>query len=628
MAEGITLDGNVVNYLKADGFVAKLGASADFKDPFVADFSKLFVSASPNYYSLDTAGRQKILKAYADAVYPDVPTTVTNGLYTTTLDNEKTRLIAKLGNTFQEYDRNLALESKAAGYFNNLALDAQVAEAEALRIQQSSQQRAEDAYNQSLLDATWYKPFVDTPQSPAENIEAKTPSAEITKKLFGTPLIYDSSDVVAASSSTSKKIEPRTKVNSWVISWEPTQRIGIVKVPLSKLLVALGDISEGKNVNDLLSFNDALLFDIADLIDFKSINRRVFLPLAANRMVLLKEFIITRKNIQQTEITHGSKYFQVFTEAFPEFSLNIEAVKFADIAKKVKMFFDNVMKRISETNKYSGGLYIYDVLTEEFPSFDVSKLSEKINSGELIRYRLLPRSIKMSTSSEDPNIMKINLDGIIVEWEKQSARFNVPKLADANKAAKDTATKPNPNIIGPNEKYDVAFINSSLPFIASLTNQAGGASAYVVKTVGNTLYRLNDPKVQSYYLNKSTSLWFLDKYTYDPDTKRHFMLEYSNDFTQQALDEIYKDTLTIYSELFTYLSKNVPPKNKEFDTYSNNSQWYNNILSKTMAQIKVPSAQQSIFRKGFENYMSSEARRKNNDDLIAKIYSFGVSTVY
>lgn len=678
----------ITNSLPNKNFINSLGSfsSVNKADPAAIKFYSDLVAKHPEI-TKNTENLFKVLNEYANKVYPDldtyteVPNPFGGQSSRVALQNEKTQLIAKLTNGIQSFKTNIldknpyaaatAGATTQATQQNSVFLPPPVilnpisttttTTTAAVQPPDPNVTTTTTTTTTTTSTTTTTTPAEQTPVSGEPKVDERRdassysypPGAAVecgdasvskdgvcvklpTSDSASAP-VQDQIDLGSGSnkslgaSSTSDTAAALNTINSWVISWEPTQKVGIVKVPLSKLIAALGSSSSADNVNSLQYYNDALLFNVDNLIDFKSVNRRIFLPLASNRMVILKEFSLARKNIQQVELTHGSKYFQVFTETFPEFTLSIEAVKFADIAKKVKLFFDNVMKRISEPSKYSGSLYIYDVLAEEIPSFNLSELTEKLDTGELIRYRLLPRSVKMTTSAEDPNMLKITLDGIIVEWEKQKGRFKIPKIPPATTGsgtgqtggspAQPAPPTPPKQLIGPNAKYANTFTAES---IGPTGNNATANVTYAVTRVGNTLYKLNDPKVQSYYTSPLSSLWRLDQYTYDPDTKKYYMVEYNNDFSQQATDEIYKDTQGIYAEIFTYLSNNAP-KNEEFNTYNNNVEWYNTVLAKIFSQLDVPTAQRLNFRKGFEYFVAVEARRKNNDDLIDKVYSFGIN---
>lgn len=222
--------------------------------------------------------------------------------------------------------------------------------------------------------------------------------------------------VIEAEYNSGTYKRPESIFNSWVLAWEPTQKVGIVKVPIRTIREAL---SPQTYSNRLAYYNNLLNFSTEELIDFSQVYETIFLPMSSNKLILLQEFTLNRRNIQQTEITHGSRYFQVFTESFPDFTLEIQVVKFADVHKKVKLFFDNVMKRISETARYGGSLYLYDVLAEDIPAFDLNRLALLVTTNKLIKYRLLPRQIRMVASADDPHIMKISIDGVVVEWETQ-----------------------------------------------------------------------------------------------------------------------------------------------------------------------------------------------------------------
>lgn len=547
--------------------------------------------------------RFAVLNAYADILYPGV---------SPQNSPEKRNFIAKLDNGLRSFV--LTSDIQAIIDIQNARDEAAEAQEQAEREAEAQRQAQKESAEKALSIC------LHIPQFPECSVDVVSGSGS-TGKALPDDVVEGDVDIVdelGILSTSTKPVALNNVKNSWIIAWEPTQQIGIVKVPLTKLLTALNTDADEKKKEFLLSYNDALLFETNGLIDFKQVTKRVFLPLSSNKLVLLKEFTMVRKNVQQTELTHGSKYFQVFTEAFPEFSLSLEASKFADIAKKVKLFFDNVMKRISETNRYSGSLYLYDVLSSEILTHSVTELNQLIASGNLIRYRLLPRSLKMATTADEPNMLKITIDGIIVEWERQTQRMNIPlqgkppataAAGSSQGQSGSSAVNEEPKLIGPQEKYSQLFVN--LDFTGADGKPPTYKSRIIQQDVGNRLWAQEET---ANFLRNSVSLWFIDEYV--KEDGKYTLPQYEDSFTRNALNEIYRDTRGLYSQIASFLSNNFD--NAEDDK----SNFYNRILAEAMNDLGIgvgasgtsngPDLKRK-FREGFERYI----------DLVRKPVSLG-----
>lgn len=474
----------------------------------------------------------------------------------------------------------------------------------------------------------------------------------------------DNRKAYAEYRSTERNIPPQ-RFNSWILSWEPTQKVGIVKVPVSKIIKSLGagGLNESDNANpyqDVTTF-----FRIADLIDFEQVTKRIFLPLSSNKLILLKDFSIQRKNIQSAEVTYGSRYFQVFAESFPDFSMQIEVVIFHDTAKKVKLFFDNVMKRISETSRYSGSLYIHDVLAEEIPAFDAIRLSNLVDTKELVKYRLLPRTIRTNRSSEDPNMMKITIEGIVVEWEKQdesiirltssstdkpaagaagaTTQSGTQQTPEADKPLVELLTKDQATgrlsslqvapelasglLIGPSGKYANTFSTQNLSATVNVAagNTLGSIQTVnrVIRRIGNTLYKDAPDEVKALYAgaggNADNTLWSIDYLESRPTNIVGAELELSD----QGKKELIADTENLYQQIATKLS-NAYKEKQDAGWYSN---VYNSVLGRAIADLQLPGNQQAAFEKGMRKYLqqlaSSNAKQVS---LAQKLFAYKVLT--
>lgn len=469
----------------------------------------------------------------------------------------------------------------------------------------------------------------------------------------------DNRNAYAEYRSTERNI-PSQRFNSWILSWEPTQKVGVVKVPISKIISSLGAnaFNESNNANP---FQDATLFDVSDLINFDGINKRIFLPLSSNKLILLKDFSMQRKNIQSAEITYGSRYFQVFAENFPDFTMQIDVVVFHETAKKVKLFFDNVMKRISETSRYSGSLYIHDVLAQEIPAFDAVRLSNLVNTNQLTKYRLLPRSIRINRSSEDTNMMKITIEGIVVEWEKQDEsiiKLVAPTSPATQSGSKDKAlvsggSSANSNARIPNSsgtlidpstgkayrlEVNQALLSSALispagEYSSSFNNlelnesyvSSGGTDQVIVnriiRRIGNTLYKTGPDAIKQAYSstgdNVTDSLWNIEWLS-----TRGTGLGSNFGLTEVAKKELIADTQSLYQQIATKLS-NAYKDNQNATWYDN---VYNSVLGRAIKDLELPVNQHKTFEKGMRLYLRTFAGQNNKDSLARKLVSYKILT--
>lgn len=627
LADKLTTPDAVTGALKPNTeFISSLGISTANKFEDLTDenqsFTRQITLTNPAllYFKNDpqkAQERENSLTAYANYVYAN------SNLTPKELETAKTELKNKIRNMVKYYNEyNIA---------NDIAPQAAV---EAL-VSFSNTPEARDILNEpNVFDGSVRTPgitenscFYETKPVCTVNGEGAEKSGGPAFEAEGTGQASNEPVAIASSSVTPKSSYIN---NAWIVAWEPMQKIGIVKVPLSKILQAITPprvttrsdavrSAIGGDENTL--YSDALAFDLEGLKDFNAVKRRVFLPLSSSNLVVLKEFSVARKNIQQVEITHGSKYFQVFTESFPEFNLQIEAIKFADIAKKVKLFFDNVMKRVSETNRYSGGLYLYDVIAERIPSYSALELSNLVAKGDLVRYRLLPRSIRMGVSSEDPNKVKITIDGIIVEWEKQKP-FNIATTksnANAGKSsAKPVEPPPNTYISPSNPKYKESFATLNI----TTTGTDGKAVApYNVPAIGNTLYKREDTAkyFESFDAGTETglNLWELANFKKDA-----VITELSSDFDKAALEDINKSILSVYQNFLVYLSEEYRKDDGKIETPKD----YNDALWGLQQRLGIPSEKQRAnFRKGFNAYAVATAVNKQSATLFRLLLDIGIT---
>lgn len=409
------------------------------------------------------------------------------------------------------------------------------------------------------------------------------------------------------------------RFNSWILSWEPTQKVGIVKVPVSKIINALSTNNLTDRAN---SFEDVNSYTVLDLIDFTRVKGRIYLPLSANKMVVLQDFSINRKNIQQTDTTYGSRYFQVFTESFPEFTMKIVAIKFNDIAKKVKIFFDNVMKRISETSRYSGSLYIHDVIAEDMPSFDVEKLNTLLKTKELTKYRLLPKSIKMDVSAENPHLININIDGIIVEWEKQDESLIPyrPKTQTDSGLERIAA-------IGPSERYSSSFkANITVPPIKINQGTNVLSSKPVVSKIQNTLYKIDKITLETLGIDRNP---YTNSESALKETENFWNLEYLQkqgtgilsdwELNEAGKKDLIESTTSIYQQIATRLSNSYVQGKSDNNTYQN-------ILARAFKDLELPTAQHTNFKAGLKQYLRTVASQAGKASFAKKLLGYKIIT--
>lgn len=221
--------------------------------------------------------------------------------------------------------------------------------------------------------------------------------------------VQEANKRVVVNVSTSKTPQgsvPYTEL-AWVLEWVPNLSVGMVKFNIEELYPQEEPI-------DILTINypDGIIVDPIKNTFYNN-NRSILLPLSTTRLAVLKEFNLSRRNIQNTVVTHGSRYYEVFAETFPSFTLTIETVMFGNVPEKVQNFFDSVFYFINNPKQYSGSLYMYDV-------FKNKPLIMKKEFRTLYRptkkYKLLPQTYYKARSADDNNILKITINGIVVEW--------------------------------------------------------------------------------------------------------------------------------------------------------------------------------------------------------------------
>ena len=230
---------------------------------------------------------------------------------------------------------------------------------------------------------------------------APEPEEEAEEPTVGADKPYD--DTVSLSDL---RTSTTSNLGAWVIEWQPTLRVGIMKIPFARFLEANPNANPGVNVL-------ALGRDKEDILDVDTGYQNLFLPCSSSHFVTIENFSISRRNIQNLQYTHGSKYYQVFTEQFPEFQMSLKVVKFGGISERVIKFFDLIMTYVSNPRKYPGGLYMYDIFKE-----NIEPLSNMLNrQGYYKRYKLLPANISKTVRSDDNMMVMFTITGSIVEWE-------------------------------------------------------------------------------------------------------------------------------------------------------------------------------------------------------------------
>lgn len=222
-----------------------------------------------------------------------------------------------------------------------------------------------------------------------------------------------------ASHSTSRTVNPYDPQGpysefAWVLEWVPSYASGLVKIPANRL-------GFGNRSQDILAAKSPSLLE--------NNQNPFFLPMSSSRLVLLKDFALARKNITSTVITQGSRYYQVFTETFPEFSMTIESVIFGDRSDRVLAFFDYVTKFLTNPAKYSGSLYLYDVFSND-PMIIEQVYNTPYNLATK-RYKLIPKAYSKTRSREDNTVVNVQVSGIVVEIFEPRSRSDLSSAYQA-----------------------------------------------------------------------------------------------------------------------------------------------------------------------------------------------------
>lgn len=241
-----------------------------------------------------------------------------------------------------------------------------------------------------------------------------TPAFSNNRNDTPVPTVNLSGNQVVASANlaamqTGSLINPYTEF-AWVLEWIPTIPVGIVKFSME-------DLFPNTTSTDVLTFNvqDGLIYNAVNKV-FDNNKRALFLPLNSSRLVLLKDFSLSRKTIQNTVVTHGSYYYEIFKEAFPEFTMTIDTVVFGNIPEKVQNFLDSVIYFLSNPVKYSGSLYLYDVFNKQLIINSSTAQDKQTVYRPSKRYKLLLKSYVKTRNSDDNSILRISLNGNLVEW--------------------------------------------------------------------------------------------------------------------------------------------------------------------------------------------------------------------
>lgn len=203
----------------------------------------------------------------------------------------------------------------------------------------------------------------------------------------------------------------------WAFEWRPSIRVGLVKIPYERAF--RHNVTEGNGPVGAASTRSLnVLSAPSDGIEsfFRSnANKSMILPANADNLVLLEDVSFSRRLITNLTITQGSKYYQVFTENFPEVTITLSVVKFGGVSDRVRHFFDTVTTLVGNPRKYPGAFYMYDVFQEQMDTFSDNLLAENYYR----KYKLIPNTINKQVSSTNNLMLKLTITATVVEWEQR-----------------------------------------------------------------------------------------------------------------------------------------------------------------------------------------------------------------
>lgn len=195
----------------------------------------------------------------------------------------------------------------------------------------------------------------------------------------------------------------------WAFEWRPNIQVGIVKLPFEKLANLSGEGNSSQFFLNILSVqtSDTERFSVDS-------SKSVILPMNTGNLVILEDVNLSRKLITNTTLTQGTKYYQVFTENFPEITISLSAVKYGGVSERVIKFFDMVTSFSGNPRKHPGSFYLYDVFKEQQEGF----LEGLFRANHYKKYKIIPKAINKAVTSRDNMMVRITISGTVVEWEQ------------------------------------------------------------------------------------------------------------------------------------------------------------------------------------------------------------------
>ena len=252
------------------------------------------------------------------------------------------------------------------------------------------------------LSINLFRPNND-PLNPHSTINAEKRFAELQTTTTTRSTSSATEKVVASTSIDAKNANtvPLYKNTGWFLEWAPAQSFGVATVPIE---VAYPTKLPMQNV---LSIKDAAATARLDTY-LTAVN---FLPLSAAHMVTLQNFQTTRRTIAATNVTLASKYIQVLTENFPQFSLEISAVRFGNIHERVLNFLEALITFVNNPRKYPGSVFMYNAFMNEMPVFQ-SAIPYRAKIFK--RYEIIPMVYSKRADAQNNTLIKITVSGLIV----------------------------------------------------------------------------------------------------------------------------------------------------------------------------------------------------------------------
>lgn len=230
--------------------------------------------------------------------------------------------------------------------------------------------------------------------------------------IFATTEAEDTSTREAETSLTDdRNTDPFVK-GTWAFEWRPSIHVGLVKIPYEEIIRDRIADTEGSEDSRFLVNILSSTFTESDTFTITDSNRSIILPMNSDNLVVLDDVNLSRKLITNTTITQGTKYYQVFTENFPEISITLSAVKFGGISERVVAYFNAITKFASNPRRYPGSFYLYDVFKEQQETYSKGLF----NNNHYKKYKILPNNINKTVTSNNNLMVQFTISGTVVEW--------------------------------------------------------------------------------------------------------------------------------------------------------------------------------------------------------------------